>query len=154
MGAWARGEMVLGAIVGGATWVGALVIGLPYAGALALIAAIGELVPNLGPIIAGIILVTVGFLTSPTQGLLALGLAILIQQLENNLIVPRVMSQAVDLHPVVVMVAILAGNELLGIPGALLAVPVVASLSVVVTEIQNERRRLPSQIVEELSRPA
>ena len=109
--------------------------------------------PNLGPIIAGIILVTVGFLTSPTQGLLALGLAILIQQLENNLIVPRVMSQAVDLHPVVVMVAILAGNELLGIPGALLAVPVVASLSVVVTEIQNERRRVPSPIVEELSRP-
>jgi predicted PurR-regulated permease PerM len=154
LGAWARGEMVLGAIVGGLTWVGALVIGLPYAGALALIAAIGELIPNLGPIIAGIILVTVGFLTSPTQGLLALAMAILIQQLENNLIVPRVMSQAVDLHPVVVMVAILAGNELLGIPGALLAVPVVASLSVVVTEIQNERRRVPSPIVEELSRPA
>jgi predicted PurR-regulated permease PerM len=67
-----------------------------------------------------------------------------IQQLENNLIVPRVMSQAVDLHPVAVMVAILAGNELLGIPGALLAVPVVASLSVVVDEVQRERlaRRL------------
>jgi predicted PurR-regulated permease PerM len=68
----------------------------------------------------------------------------MIQQLENNLIVPRVMSQAVDLHPVTVMLAILAGNELLGIPGALLAVPVVASLSVVIEEIQRERvqRRL------------
>src|SRR6266568_4184081 len=66
-------------------------------------------------------------------------LAVLIQQLENNLIVPRVMSRAVDLHPVVVMVAILSGNELLGVPGALLAVPVVASFSVVVDEIQRER---------------
>jgi predicted PurR-regulated permease PerM len=144
LGAWARGEVVLGAIVGGLTWVGALVIGLPYAAALALIAAVGELIPNLGPIVAGVVLVTVGFLTSPTQGLLALALAVLVQQLENNLIVPRVMSQAVDLHPVVVMVAILTGGELLGIPGALLAVPVAASLSVVVTEIQRERleRRL------------
>jgi predicted PurR-regulated permease PerM len=140
LGAWARGEAVLGTIVGTLTWIGALIIGLPYAGALALIAAVGELIPNLGPIVAGVVLVLVGFATSPTQGLLALGLAIVVQQLENNLIVPRVMSQAVDLHPVVVMLAILAGGELLGIPGALLAVPVAASLSVVVTEIQRERR--------------
>ena len=84
-------------------------------------------------------LITVGFLSSPQQGLLAIALAILVQQLENNLIVPRVMGQAVDLHPVAVMLAILAGNELLGIPGALLAVPVVASVSVIVDEVQRER---------------
>jgi predicted PurR-regulated permease PerM len=139
LGAWARGEALLGAIIGGMTWLGATLLGLPYAGALALIAGVGELVPNLGPIIASIPLITVGLLVSPTHGLLALALAVLIQQLENNLIVPRVMSQAVDLHPVAVMVAILAGNELLGIPGALLAVPVVASLSVVIDEVQRER---------------
>lgn len=144
LGAWARGEAVLGAIIGSMTWLGATLLGLPYAGALALIAGVGELVPNLGPIVAAIPLIIVGLLVSPTQGLLALVLAVLIQQLENNLIVPRVMSQAVALHPVAVMVAILAGNELLGIPGALLAVPVVASLSVVVDEVQRERlaRRL------------
>jgi predicted PurR-regulated permease PerM len=139
LGAWARGEVLLGAIIGAMTWLGALVLGLPYAGALALIAAVGELVPNLGPIIAAIPLILVGFLASPLQGLLALVLAVLIQQLENNLIVPRVMSRAVDLHPVAVMLAILSGGELLGIPGALLAVPVLASLSVVVDEIQRER---------------
>jgi predicted PurR-regulated permease PerM len=121
------------------TWLCATLLGLPYAAALALIAGVGELVPNLGPIIAAIPLIMVGLLVSPTHGLLALVLAVLIQQLENNLIVPRVMSKAVDLHPVVVMVAILSGNELLGVPGALLAVPVVASLSVVVDEIQHER---------------
>jgi predicted PurR-regulated permease PerM len=83
--------------------------------------------------------VVVGFLSSPTQGVLALLAAVLIQQLENNLIVPRVMARAVELHPVTVMLAILAGGELLGISGALLAVPLVASLSVVVDEIQRER---------------
>jgi predicted PurR-regulated permease PerM len=144
LGAWARGEALLGAIIGGLTWIAAMVLGLPYAGALALIAAVGELVPNLGPIIAALPLILVGLFVSPTHGLLAFAAGVLIQQLENNLIVPRVMSQAVDLHPVAVMLAILAGNELLGIPGALLAVPVVASLSVIVDEIQRERlaRRL------------
>jgi predicted PurR-regulated permease PerM len=139
LGAWARGEAVLAAIIGGLTWLGALVLGLPYVGVLAIIAAVGELVPNLGPIIAAVPLIAVGLLSSPTQGLLALVLAVLIQQLENNLIVPRVMSQAVDLHPIAVMLAILAGGQLLGIPGALIAVPVVASLSVIVVEIQRER---------------
>jgi predicted PurR-regulated permease PerM len=139
LGAWARGEALLALIIGVLTWIGALVLGLPYAGALALVAAVGELVPNLGPIIAAVPLVVVGFLSSPTQGVLALLLAILIQQLENNLVVPRVMSRAVNLHPVVVMLAILSGGELLGIPGALMAVPLVASLSVIVDEIQRER---------------
>ena len=139
LGAWARGEALLATIIGGMTWIGAVVIGLPYAAALALIAGIGELVPTLGPIIAAIPLIAVGLLSSPTQGLLALILAIMVQQLENNLIVPRVMGHAVDLHPVVVMVAILAGGELLGIPGALLAVPVVAAVSVIVDEFQRER---------------
>jgi predicted PurR-regulated permease PerM len=139
LGSWARGEALLAAIIGGMTWAGALLLGLPYAGALAVIAAVGELVPNLGPILAAIPLVLVGLLVSPTKGLLALIMAIVIQQLENNLIVPRVMSDAVDLHPVAVMLAILAGGELLGIPGALLAVPVLASLSVIIDEVQRER---------------
>jgi predicted PurR-regulated permease PerM len=139
LGAWARGQIILGVIIGTLTWLAALAIGLPYAGALALIAGVGELIPTLGPIIAAVPFVTIGFLSSPTQGLLALGAAILIQQLENHLIVPRVMGQAVEIHPVVVMVAILAGNELLGITGALLAVPVAASLAVLVDEIEQER---------------
>jgi predicted PurR-regulated permease PerM len=139
LGAWARGEALLAVIIGILTWIVALALGLPYAGALALVAAVAELIPNLGPIIAAIPLVLIGFLSSPTQGVLALVGAVLIQQLENNLIVPRVMSRAVDLHPVAVMLAILAGGELLGIPGALMAVPFVASLSVIVDEIQRER---------------
>jgi predicted PurR-regulated permease PerM len=154
LGAWARGEVLLGFIIGGLTWIAALLIGLPYAGALALVAAVGELVPNLGPIIAAIPFIVVGFLSSPTQGLLALLAAVLIQQLENNLIVPRVMSRAVELHPVVVMLAILSGGELLGVTGALLAVPLVASLSVVVDEIQRERLERHLAVPEKPAKPA
>jgi predicted PurR-regulated permease PerM len=153
LGAWARGEALLAAIIGGLTWLGALAIGLPYATALALIAAVGELIPNLGPIIAAIPLIAVGFLSSPLQGLLAIALAIVVQQLENNLIVPRVMGQAVNLHPVAVMLAILGGNQLIGIPGALLAVPVVASLSVILDEIQRERLPHPSREQDRLLEP-
>lgn len=155
LGAWARGEALLGVIIGSMTWLGATAIGLPYAAALALIAGIGELIPTLGPIIAAIPLIAVGLLSSPLQGLLALVLAVMVQQLENNLIVPRVMSHAVELHPVAVMLAILAGGELLGIPGALLAVPVVAALSVIVDEFQRERLGLqPASESDSESQPA
>ena len=139
LGAWARGEALLAAIVGGMTWIGALLIGLPYAAALALIAAVGEVVPNVGPIVAAAPLIAFGLLSSPTQAALALLLAVLVQQLENNLIVPRVMGRAVDLHPVAVMLAILGGAELLGIPGALMGVPVAAGVSVVIAELKQER---------------
>jgi len=64
---------------------------------------------------------------------------VLIQQLENNLVVPRVMSRAVELLPLVVMLALLAGSELMGITGAILAVPVTAALSVIVDEARRER---------------
>jgi predicted PurR-regulated permease PerM len=161
LGAWARGEVLLGVIIGTMTWLAALAIGLPYAGALGLIAGVGELIPNLGPIIAAVPFAAVGFLSSPQQGLMALAAAVLIQQLENHFIVPRVMGHAVELHPVVVMVAILAGNELLGITGALLAVPVAASLAVVIDELQQEHltqhaidtgEQLPPALAERVAR--
>lgn len=139
LGAWARGEALLAAIVGGMTCSSAPLIGLPYAAALAFTAAVGDLVPNLGPIVAAVPLIGFGMHPSPTQGVLALLLAVLVQQLENNLIVPRVMGRAVDLHPVVVMLAILSGAESLGVPGALMAVPVAAAASVVITELKHER---------------
>ncbi len=154
LGAWGRGQVILGAIVGAMTLVAALALGLPYVAVLTLVAAVGELVPNLGPIIAAIPLVIVGFLTSPTHGFVALGVAILIQQLENNLIAPRVMGQAVELHPLVVMLAILVGNELLGVVGALLAVPVAASLAVVVEELLEERRNRRNVILASEGRAA
>lgn len=148
LGGWVRGQMLLSAIIGGMTLVGLSLIGVPYAVLLALIAALGEAVPMIGPIVSAVPAVIIAFIYSPVQGLLTLGLYILIQQLENNLVVPKVMGRAVALHPLVVMLALLAGSQLMGVTGAILSVPVTAALSVVVDEMRRER--LERQAREEL----
>jgi predicted PurR-regulated permease PerM len=139
LGGWVRGQLLLSAIIGLLTLVGLSVIGVRYAVLLALIAAIGEAVPMVGPIFSAIPAVIIAFTHSPQQGFMTLGLYVLIQQLENNLIVPKVMGRAVELHALAVMLALLAGSELMGVTGAILSVPVTAALSVVVDELRRER---------------
>ena len=145
LGGWLRGQIALSAIIGTVTFVGLSLIGVNYAVLLALIAAVGEAIPLIGPIISAVPAVIVAFFQSPLQGFLTLGLYILIQQLENNLIVPKVMERAVALHPLAVMVALLAGAELLGVTGAILSVPVAAAFSVVVQEVRRLQRRRDQQ---------
>ena len=140
LGGWVRGQIALSAIIGTLTFIGLSLIGVRYAVLLALIAAVGEAIPLIGPIISAVPAVIVASFQSPLQGLLTLGLYILVQQLENNLIVPKVMERAVALHPLAVMLALLAGSELMGISGAILSVPVAAALSVLVREVRLERR--------------
>jgi predicted PurR-regulated permease PerM len=140
LGGWVRGQIALSAIIGALTFIGLSVIGVPYAVLLALIAAVGEAIPLIGPIISAVPAVIVASFQSPLQGLLTLGLYILVQQLENNLIVPKVMERAVALHPLAVMLALLAGAELLGVAGAILSVPVAAAISVLVREVRLEQR--------------
>jgi predicted PurR-regulated permease PerM len=139
LGGWVRGQIALSVIIGTITFVGLTLIDVRYAVLLALIAAIGEAVPMVGPIFSAIPAVMIASLQSPLQGLLTLGLYILVQQLENNLIVPKVMERAVALHPLVVLLALLSGAELLGVAGAVLAVPVAAALAVVLDEVRRER---------------
>lgn len=143
LGGWVRGQLLLSAIIGALTWLGLTVLGLPYALLLAVIAAIGEVIPMIGPIISAVPAVLIAFIYSPLQGLLTLGLYLLIQQLENHLIVPKVMERAVALHPLAVLLALLAGGQLMGITGAILSVPIAAAVSVVVDEIRRERLKQP-----------
>jgi predicted PurR-regulated permease PerM len=140
LGGWVRGQIALSAIIGAMTFVGLSLIGVRYAVLLALFAAVGEAIPLIGPIISAVPAVIVAFFQSPLQGLLTLGLYIVVQQLENNLIVPKVMERAVALHPLAVMLALLAGSELMGVAGAILSVPVAAALSVLVREVRLDRR--------------
>lgn len=139
LGGWVRGQLLLSAIVGTITLVGLSAIGVRYAVLLALVAAIGESVPMIGPIVSAVPAVIIAFFQSPLQGFLTLGLYILIQQLENNLIVPKVMARAVSLHPLAVLLALLIGSELMGVTGAILSVPVTAALSVIVDEVRHEK---------------
>jgi predicted PurR-regulated permease PerM len=139
LGGWVSGQILLCLIIGFMSWIGLVIIGVPYAAVLALIAGIMEAVPNIGPIIAAVPAIMIAALYSPLQALLALILYIVIQQLENYVVVPRVMSRAVELHPLAVLLALLIGGELMGVLGAVLAVPVTAAISVVVDEIRSER---------------
>lgn len=130
MGLWLRGQMILSLIIFALVFIGLSIMGVQYALFLALIAGIMEVIPFLGPVLAAIPAVFFGFLQSPLTGLLVIALYVVIQQLENNIIVPKVMSKSVDLNPLVVILAILVGAKLGGVIGALLSVPVATAISV------------------------
>jgi predicted PurR-regulated permease PerM len=139
LGGWVSGQLLLCVIIGLLSWIGLTIIGVPYVVVLALIAGIMEAVPNIGPIIAAVPAILIAALYSPWQALFVAILYLIIQQLENYVIVPRVMSKAVELHPLAVLLALMVGGELMGVLGAVLAVPVTAAISVIVDEIRAER---------------
>lgn len=128
---WLRGQISLMIIVGTLSYIGLILLGVPYAMSLAMIAGLLELVPMVGPTMATIPAVIVGFATSPIHGIGVIGLYVLIQQLENNIIVPKVMQKVTGFNPLLTMIAILTGGTLLGIGGALLAVPTTLVLSII-----------------------
>ena len=136
--AWLAGQLLLAGIIGTTAALGLWLMGVPYFYVLALIAAIGEMIPVVGPLIAAIPAVVVAFTVSPA---LALGVAvffILQQQFENHVLVPKVMERQVGISAVVVIVSLLIGGSLLGIMGAILAVPTAAILQVVFEELVPE----------------
>jgi predicted PurR-regulated permease PerM len=124
IGSWVRGELILGLVIGIMTYVGLSILRVNYAVPLAIIAGILEIIPMIGPIISAVPAAVVGFSASPVLGLGIVALFILIQQIENTIIVPKVMQKAVDLDPILTLLVILVGGKLFGILGALLAVPV------------------------------
>lgn len=130
IGKWLQGQLLLMLIIFILDFIALYILGIPYALILAIFAGILEIIPYLGPIISAIPGVTLGFLISPLTGLLALAVYVVIQQFENHVIVPQVMKRAVGLNPVVVILALLIGAKLGGIPGAILAVPLAAAISV------------------------
>ncbi len=134
VGNWFRGQIALGIIIGIIDLIGLLIIGVPYALTLAVIAGILEIVPTIGPIIAGILVAIVAFTDSPIKALIVIIFFIAVQQLENSFIVPKVMQKAVGLSPVIIIIAILIGAKLMGVAGAILAIPIAASISVIINE--------------------
>lgn len=136
LGAWVRGQVVLSVFIGVITWIALTLIGLPYALPLAVLAGMLEIVPTIGPIIAAIPAVIVALNFSGTATALVIVAYIVIQILENNLLVPRIMQKAVGLNPIIVILGVVAGGKLLGIVGALLAVPFISLLIVVIKAVR------------------
>ena len=131
MGGWARGELILMLAVGTTTYIGLSLLGIPYALPLAIFAGLFELIPFLGPIISAIPSVLIGFGISPVMGIGAAALAFLIQQMENYVLVPKVMEKSAGVSPLMTLIALAIGARLAGVVGAIISVPVLITLQVV-----------------------
>jgi predicted PurR-regulated permease PerM len=134
VGAWLRGQIALGLIIGLISYIGLAIIGVPYAVTIAVIAGVLEIVPAVGPFIAGTLAVLIALSVSPLTALFVVIFYIIIQQLENNFLVPKIMQKAVGLPPAIIIVALLIFGKLLGIMGAILAVPILGILFVLYEE--------------------
>lgn len=133
LGSWVNGELILMTLVGLLSYVGYLFLGLNYTIPLAIIAGILEIVPNIGPMITTILAGLIGLTVSPLTALLAVIWGIIVQQVENNFITPRVMKAAVGLNPIITILTITIGAKLAGIGGALLAVPVFLTIKTIIS---------------------
>jgi predicted PurR-regulated permease PerM len=134
VGAWLGGQFLLAAIIGTSATVGFWLIGVPYFYVLGVIAAVGEMIPVVGPILAAVPAILLGWTVSPQTALIVLAYCWAQQFVENNLLVPRIMERQVGVSPVTIMVALLIGSSLLGFVGAILAVPSAAIVQVIVQE--------------------
>ncbi len=139
--AWLGGQLLLGTIIGITSAIGLWLLGIPYFYVLALISAIGELIPVVGPILAAIPAIAVAGTVSMQKVVLVIVFFVVQQQFENHVLVPKVMERQVGISPVTVILALLIGGKLLGILGAILAVPTAAILQVVISELTTQERR-------------
>jgi len=135
IGAFVRGLAILGFVIGLLSGIGYLAIGLPYGLTIAIIAGILEAIPYVGPIITLVLAGIVGLSVSQDMALLAIGIAMIIQFLENSIVVPRVMDRAVGVSPVVTLLALAVFSDLFGLLGALLAVPLAAVFQVLLDRL-------------------
>ena len=133
--AWLAGQLFLGAIIGTTAGFFLWLLGVPYFFVLALIAGLGEMIPVVGPILSAIPAVAVALTVSPATALFASIFFLVQQQIENHVLVPKVMARQVGVSAGIVIIALLIGGSLLGIVGAILAVPTAAVLQVVVQEL-------------------
>jgi predicted PurR-regulated permease PerM len=139
IGKWLIGQFALMFIVFLMIFIGLSIIGVPYALMLAIFAGLLEIIPYIGPIVAAVPAVVVGFSISPTIGVMVLLLYILTQQIENHVIVPQIMKKAVGLNPVTTILSILVGFNLAGVLGAFVAVPMATAISLFVKDLMNEK---------------
>lgn len=131
IGLWLRGQLILSFAIGFSTWIGLTLLGIPFALPLGLLAGILEIVPTIGPIISAVPAIIVGLTISPGIAVSVVVFYILLQMLENNILVPKIMEKAVGLNPIVIIIGVLIGSKFLGILGALLAVPFIAMILII-----------------------
>lgn len=136
LGLWVRGQLTLMGVMGVATGVAYSLLGLPGALLLALIAALTEAIPIVGPLLGAIPAVLVAATVSPELALIVAGIYVVLQLVEGSVLVPFVMRNAIGISPLLVLLSLLVGGTVGGLVGAFLAVPVAASVEIVLTRLQ------------------
>jgi predicted PurR-regulated permease PerM len=149
--AYLRGQVILGVVIGLAVWISLTLLGVQNAFALGILSGLLEFLPVIGPFIGTVAAAIVAFF-QPTNYLdlepllymlLVVGVMILIQQIENNVLVPRIVGGALDLHPLIVILGVFMGAALAGLIGAILAAPVLATLKLLGTYAWRKMFDLP-----------
>lgn len=135
IGGYVAGNLLISVIAGVVTWVFLAFAGVEYALALALVVAVTDLIPLVGATIGAVLVSGVALLQSVTLGIVCAIFFLVYQQVENYLVYPRVMKRSVDVAPAVTVIAALFGGALLGIVGALLAIPVAAAIALIIREV-------------------
>ena len=133
--AWLGGQLLLAVIIGTTSAIALGLMGVPYFFVLAMISAVGEMIPMVGPILSAIPAILVAASVSPGLAIAVTIFFIVQQQLENHILVPKIMSRQVGLSAVTVLIALAMGGELLGVVGAILSVPTAAIVQVLVEEL-------------------
>ena len=140
MGGFFRGQLLVALFVGVASAVGLTIVGIPFAAVVGLIAGVFNLVPLIGPFIGAIPAVILALLSDQPIDAVWAGVVLLaVQQIDNHIISPNVMARTVKLHPITVMLALLAAGSLFGIFGMLLVVPAIAAIKVIAGHFWDKR---------------
>jgi predicted PurR-regulated permease PerM len=145
VGGYVRGQTVTSAIIAVYTMTVMFAAGVPNAAAYGVLAGFADIIPLIGAFIAIIPAVVAAFQESPTQALIVLGALLAYQQFEDRYLVPKIYGQTLNLPPIVVLIAVLVGGELMGITGILLALPAAAAGRVVVDEYLERRLPVPQE---------
>lgn len=135
LGRWVIAQLTLGLIIGVVVGVGLWLLGVPYALSLGLLAGVLEIIPVIGPIIAGAFGVIVALSQSFLLGLAVLVFYVIVQQIENHALIPNIMRKATGLNPLVTIIAVLLGMRLFGVVGVILSIPTATIISILASDL-------------------
>ncbi|MDF0728227.1 AI-2E family transporter [Cytobacillus sp. S13-E01] len=150
LAAYIQGQVLVALFVGTLAFIGYLIIDLPYALVMAMIVAVTNIIPYVGPFLGGAPAVIIGLFESPTTGLLVVVVILIAQQVEGNLLSPLILGKRLDTHPATIIILLLVAGNLAGVLGMILAVPTYAVLKTIVLNAARLLRARKAHIEQEI----
>ena len=142
IGVWLRGQLILMISIGVLSYIGLRIVGVQFPLALAIMSGLFEIVPIIGPVFSAIVAALVAVVDSPVRALLIVLVFAMIQQVEGNVLVPKVMEKVSGISPIIILIAILIGTNLFGIMGAIAAIPVLMIGSIILRSVLENKSKI------------